>query len=140
MKRVMLGSLLALALFVPPAHAKGIKWVKVCGPAACNQVRGSDLDYAEHPLVFPPMMLSTLPSRPPQETAPWLSVTVNTGRRAHGIVESIVAPRIGYAGGDQEGEQYGWVWQKLDRAERRTYLHLGKDLGRFPAATMPGLD
>jgi len=64
---------------------------------------------------------------------------VNLGR-PHGVVESIVAPRIGYAGGDQEGQQYGWVWQELRRAERRTYLHLGRGLTRFPAATMPGLD
>ena len=118
------------------AEAKGMKWVEVCGPADCNRER--DLDFEEYPLVFPPWVLSRLPDRPPEETAPWLSVKVNLGR-PHGIVTSIVSPRIGYAGGDQKGERYGWVWQELNRAERRTYLHLGRGLDRFPAETMPGL-
>ena len=38
----------------PAAEAQGIKWVKLCGPSACNKVADSELDFRESPLVFRP--------------------------------------------------------------------------------------
>jgi hypothetical protein len=139
MKRLPL--LLSVLLFLaaaPSAQAKGIKWVKLCGPSACNKTPGRELDFAESPLIFPPWVMSGRPDPPPEQAAPWLRIRVayaHSERR----VSSVVAPRLGYAGGDQEGREYGWVWQRLDRDERRTYKRLGRGLERFPAATLPGL-
>jgi hypothetical protein len=84
--------------------------------------------------------MSTRPNRPPDAAAPWLTVEVKLPFEDGKVVTSVVAPSISYAGGDQEGQRWGWVWQKLDQRERRTYIHLAKGLVRYLAETMPGLD
>lgn len=139
MKRVLLIVFLLSLLAVPAAEAKVLRWVEVCGPLDCAKTPGHDLDFAEYPLIFPPWVMSGRPDRPPERAAPWLEVHVAFARSDQ-VVSSVVVPRLGYAGGDQEGQDYGWVWQRLDRGERRTYMHLGRGLARFPASTLPGLD
>ena len=127
-----------LLLATPSAEVKGIKWVKVCGSSTCNKTPGSELDFEEYPLIFPPWVMSGRPDPPPVHAAPWLRVRVAFARSER-KVSSVVVPRLGYAGGDQAGRAYGWVWQRLDADEQRTYKHLGRGLTRFPAATLPGL-
>lgn len=139
MKRFLL-LLVVLSLIAPStAEAKGIKWVKVCGPSACNKIPDSELDFQESPLVFPPWVMSGRPDPAPDQRAPWLRVQVAFAH-TEDRVNSVVVPRLGYAGGDQEGRRYGWVWQRLDRSEQGTYKRYGRGLERFPAASLPGLD
>lgn len=140
MKRLALLLPVALLLLAaPPAQAKGIKWVKVCGPSACTKTPGSELDFEQYPLIFPPWVMSGRPDPPPEHAAPWLRVRVALARSER-KVSSVVVPRLGYAGGDQEGREYGWVWQRLGAEEQRTYMRLGRGLVRFPAASLPGLE
>jgi hypothetical protein len=138
MKRVLLILLVLPLLAASSADAKGLKWVEVCGASECNKTLERDLDFEEFPLVFPPWVMSGRPDAPPAHAAPWLEVHVAFARSDE-VVTSVVVPRLAYAGGDQAGQDYGFVWQRLDAAERRTYRRLGRGLARFPAATLPGL-
>ena len=124
-----------LAVWAPPAEAKGLKWVEVCGPLECTRTAAQDLDLERHPLIFPPWVMSGRPDPPPEEAARWLHVRVRADSQR---MRSVVLPRPGYAGGDQGGG-HGFVWQRLDRDERRTYRVLGRGLERFPASSLPGL-
>jgi hypothetical protein len=128
-----------LLVAAPVADAKPLKWVKVCGPSACNKTLGSELDFEESPLIFPPWVMSGRPDPPPKEAAPWLRVRVAFAH-SHRRVSSVVVPRLAHAGGDQAGASQGCVWQRLDADEQRTYKRLGRGLERFPAAALPGLD
>jgi hypothetical protein len=132
---VLTVSAAVLAVWAPPAGAKGLKWVEVCGPLECARTEAEDLDLERHPLVFPPWVMSGRPDPPPEEAARWLHVRVRAGGKR---MRSVVLPRAGYAGGDQGGG-HGYVWQRLDRDERRTYRMLGRGVERFPASFLPGL-
>lgn len=126
----------ALSLLVAaPASGKGIDWVEVCGPFDCSRTSGEDLAFERQPLIFPPWVMSGRPDPPPAEPARWLRVRVRAGSKR---MSSVVMPRAGYAGGDQGGG-HGFVWQRLDRDERRTYRSLGHGVQRFPASSLPGL-
>lgn len=138
MKRLLLVLLVLPLLATPSAEAKGIKWVKVCGPSDCTKTPERELEFEESPLIFPPWVMSGRPDPPPKQAAPWLRVRVAYARSDR-QVRSVAAPRLGYAGGDQDGT-YGFVWQRLDGDEQHTYKVLGRGLERFPAATLPGLD
>ncbi|HYH60825.1 MAG TPA: hypothetical protein VD766_03070 [Solirubrobacterales bacterium] len=125
----------ATALLIAPAaaDAKGMKWVKVCGLDECSKTLGKDWDYAQHPLIFPPKVMSDGPDDDPEVAAPWYSVKVALWRKER--ARSIVAPEIKYVGGRCCG---GYVWQKLNRKELGTYLFLTEGLVPNPADTMPG--
>lgn len=138
-KRLLLVLLVLPLIAASSADAKGLKWVKVCGPAACNKTPERDLDFEQYPLVFPPWVMSGFSDPAPEQAAPWLRVRVAFARSDR-KVSSVVVPSLGYAGGDQEGQAYGFVWQRLDAAEQRTYKHYGRGLERFPAESLPGLD
>lgn len=134
---VLLAFGLLLVALPPSSQAKGVEWVKVCGPSDCTKTPGRELDFEQSPLIFPPWVMSGRPDPPPREAAPWLRVRVAYARSER-RVSSVVVPRLGYAGGDQDGH-YGFVWQRLSPAEQRTYKRLGRGLERFPAETLPGL-
>jgi len=127
----------ATALLIAPAaaDAKGMKWVKVCGLDECSKTLGKDWDYAQHPLIFPPKVMSGRPDDPPEDAAPWFGVKVKLWRGEK--ARSVVAPDIKYAGGRCCG---GYVWQKLNHKELGTYLFLTEGLAPNPAETMPGGD
>lgn len=80
--------------------------------------------------------MSGRPDPPPERAAPWFRIRVAFARSER-RVSSVVVPRLGY--GDQEGREYGWVWQRLDADEQHTYKRLGRGLERFPPSALPGL-
>ena len=141
--RVRTGSICSLLLIsaalsllsAAPAEAKGVEWVEVCGPFDCARTSGEDLASERRPLIFPPWVMSGRPGPPPEQAARWLRVRVRIGSER---MTSVVLPRPGYAGGDQGGG-YGFVWQRLDRDERRTYRSLGHGVRRFSSSSLPGL-
>ena len=97
---------------------------------------GKGWNFRDRPLVFPPTVMSGMPDDAPEVAAPWFAVTVKFAH-AHGHrARSVVAPENKYAGG-RDGS-YGWVWQKLSRKERGTWLALSEGLAPNPAETMPG--
>jgi hypothetical protein len=138
----LLVAAVASLLGTAPAQAKQpIAWVELCGPSDCRQTRGRELELDRSLLVYPPWVMSSPPSRAPDQAAPWLEVGVALSRRRGReplVRHSLVAPRIGYAGGDQKGP-YGFVWARLERQELRTYKRLARGLERFPASTLPGI-
>jgi hypothetical protein len=127
----VLGSLLAAA----PATAKGLEWVELCGPSGCQRTPGSQIEFEV--LIFPPWVMSGAPDDPPSGAARWLRVRVAPAR-GNRVMESVVMPGLGYAGGDQGGG-YGFVWERLGRDARATYRQLSQGLERYPAATAPDL-
>ena len=131
MKRVLLVLFVVPLLMAATVEAKGLKWVKVCGPSGCSKTDGHELG---GPIIFPPKVMHGGPHPPPTEPAPWLRVRVAFG---HHRATSVVAPSIRYAGG-RDGS-YGFIWERLRRAEWRTYKRLARGVERFPAATLPGL-
>lgn len=80
--------------------------------------------------------MSGFPDPPPDRAARWLEVRVAFGGGDR-QVRSVVVPRLAYAGGEEHSN--GYVWQRLNQAEERTYRRLGRGVERFPASTLPGL-
>jgi len=133
MKRVLLivavGSLVAAA----SADGKGLRWVEVCGPSDCRRTPGRQIE--GDVLIFPPWVMSRAPDDPPARAGRWLRVRVAPAQ-SRGILQSVVMPGVGYAGGDQGGG-YGFVWERLRRDARATYRRLGRGIEPYPAATAP---
>jgi hypothetical protein len=137
MKRLLLIAIVVPLMLATNAEAKGLKWVKVCGPTDCSRTPARDLNFEKTPLIFPPWVMSGGPDNPPKQAGKWLRVVVaspHSDRR----MRSVVMPAMGYAGGDQGGG-YGFVWEHLSNAAQGTYLRLGRGLERYPAETVPGL-
>ena len=137
MKRLFLIVIAVLLIVAASAQAKGLKWVEVCGPTDCNRTSAADINFERSPLIFPPWVMSGGPDKPPRKAGEWLRIRVavpHSDRR----MRSVVIPARGYAGGDQGGG-YGFVWERLSKAARGTYLRLGRGLDRYPAGTVPGL-
>lgn len=134
MKRLLLVLLVLPLLAATSAEAKSLKWVKVCGPTDCTKTLG---DAVQSPLIFPPWVMSDSPDPPPEHAARWLQVRVAFAQSDQ-RVRSVVVPRLGYAGGEEDSD--GFIWQRLNKAEQRTYARLGRGVEGFSASTLPGLE
>ena len=123
---ILCAALLALLVLAPPASAKNIQAVRICGPDGCARVSKGELSID--------LVAGGPQSEAPRHPERWYRVRVTMG--GHGAPDEswwfVVLPRGGYTG-FRDGPGGVYEWASMPASTAAAYKGLTADLRPFPA-------